>query len=74
MKRKTQQFLRFADQLDKELDKNIEIFLKQRPFLENKDIKPEILEERSDDEIEEKITNDFAIKELIEKIRENTEL
>jgi len=68
MKRKNKRFLYLADQLDKEIEKSTEIFFKERPWLEDLSIEPVFKEERTDDEIEEKITNEKTIERLIKEI------
>ena len=69
IKRKTRKFLQLAHQLDKELDKSTELFFKDRPFLEDPTLEPVIKEEHTDEEIEEKITNEYTIENLIKEIQ-----
>ncbi len=70
MKRKTKQFMAYHNQLMQELDKNVELFLKQRPFLESPGEYEPIINGLLDSEIEEKITNEYTIEILIKKLFE----
>jgi len=74
MRRSTRQFLKFTKRLDEEYEKTLDLFFRQRPFLEDKTLKPVIREEMTDDEIEDKITNEFTIEELTKKIKEFADL
>lgn len=69
IKRKTKQLLKLASQLDKEIDKSTELFFKDRPFLEDPSLKPVIKEEHTDEETEEKITNEYTIENLIKEVK-----
>ena len=70
MSRDSKQFLKLAVRLDKLLEKQIDMFLADRPFLDNPGIKLEIKEEHTDEEIEEKIAIAFEIEEITKKIKE----
>ncbi len=66
MKINTKYFNALAKQLDKEIDKNTDIFFREREFILGKVM---ILEERSVDLIEEKITNEFTIQKIIRELK-----
>ena len=67
--RSNRRFLQLAKRLDEELDKSTELFFKDRPFLEDPSLEPKIKDEHTDEEIEEKITNEFTIAKLIKEIK-----
>jgi hypothetical protein len=72
MTTKFKRFYALADQLDRELEKSTEILFKEREFIlgedgELKEVK--IPEERSEELIEEKITNEFTIEKIIKELR-----
>lgn len=64
---KTKTFLALADQLDKELEKDSELFFKQRPWLVGLAQEPEILP-RSDEDIEKQIYIEMTIQEIVKKL------
>ena len=68
MRRSTKQFLKFADRLDIELDKSSELFFKQRPFMQDQSLEPVMKGEMTNDDVEEKIANQYAIEELVTQI------
>lgn len=63
---KIKRFLQITNKVDEALDESIDIFLSQRPFLENVMLDAEIQNIRTDAEIERKIDNEV----LIEKLRD----
>jgi len=68
MKRTTKRIINLCDQLSIRLEKKIDLFIKQRPFLENKEIDPIILS-RSDEKIIEKTENDIAIETITSELQ-----
>lgn len=66
-KNKTRKFLKYAELLDKELEKSNELFFSQRPFLLDPTKEPVILD-TNQEEIE---MNEIAIAELVKKIKKS---
>lgn len=67
MKRKDKKFIQFTDQLDKQLEKSIDIFFEQRKFLLDFS-EPEITS-MTDELIEDKIQNQYAIEFQVNAIK-----
>lgn len=63
--RANKRFHQLAKRLDEEIEKSTEIFLKDRAFLEDPILPPELKNEHTIEEIEEKITNEYTIEKLI---------
>jgi len=64
MKRSTALFLNLTDRLDKELDKNTDLFLQERPFLRYHD------KNMPDEELKEaRLENEVKINVLLRKIQ-----
>lgn len=68
MKRSTKQFLNLANSLDRELDKNLEMFFSKRAFLLDPTQERVIDETRTDEDIEAKVDNDYAIEAIINNL------
>lgn len=72
MRRSTKRFLNLAKRLDEALEKRVDLFLSQRIYIQDQSQPAEILG-RNDDQILEKVDNDFLIEELNQKIQEEVE-
>lgn len=66
--RKNKKLLQLIIRLVEEIEKKQDIFFKDRPFFEDHSIEPVIGKEHTDDEIDEKITNEMAIEEIVKEI------
>lgn len=66
MKRSTKRFLAMAEQLDKEIDKSVDLFFEKRPFLTRNG---EGFKEQTDEDIIKKVDNQIAIDELVKEIK-----
>lgn len=64
---KTKRFLQLANKLDEALEESLDIFLAQRPFLEDKTLEPIILSQTERDS-ERKVDNEVLIEEVIHAI------
>ena len=64
---KTKRFLQLAEKLDEALMESVDIFLAQRPFIEDKNLEPEILS-LTDEEIERKIDNEVILEKVLQEI------
>lgn len=63
----TKRFLQLANKLDEALDESVNIFLDQRPFLEDKTLQAEILSQ-SERDTERKVDNEILIEEVVHAI------
>lgn len=68
MKSNTKKFLLLAKRLEDAIDWEAELFMKQRPFLGNPAIEPEIFS-RTDDEIMEEVDIQHEVKEINQELK-----
>lgn len=68
MKSNTKKFLLLAKRLEDAIGLEVELFMKQRPFLGNPAIEPGILS-RTDDEIMEAVDIQHEVKEINEELK-----
>ena len=55
--------------LMRNLDEAVNVFLRDRPFLEDPSLEPKIKDEHTDDEIVGKIENEYERREIVEAIQ-----
>ena len=62
-------FLQLAELLNEEIEKESDFFFKDRPFLEDPSLEPEIIQSHTDEEADERLTNQETIKKLVTEIK-----
>lgn len=63
-------FWRLVKRLDENIEKDLNLFFKDRPFLESSGKEPVINEDHTDEETMERIENEFEREEIIKKLCE----
>lgn len=69
MRRDIKKLLKLSEQLDAELEKSHAIFEKQRSFLDNHGEEFSVIKALTDEEIEEKIVNEYTIERLTKELK-----